>query len=241
MHDSVMLSRGHVQSSGFADGGARVEQGISTPARLTTRTLRRGALACLCLLVGLLAFGVIQRLSSSFHSLQCAVDKYVPFVPGAVVIYLSFFLLLPFCALIIPDDQFKVTLRASSTAALIAFAVYILYPTEHAAHPLGVIESGWLVRVYQCVHMIDRRTNCFPSLHVALSIIIAIGVTRSRPQLGFPVWVVATGIIISSVLTKQHYAADTIGGMVLAIGVSTHWGCRRTEAGTLGSTETPAP
>jgi membrane-associated phospholipid phosphatase len=59
--------------------------------------------------------------------------------------------------------------------------------------------------------------NAFPSLHVAISLICgkAYFTVKSRYKYTITVWVGL--IILSTVLTKQHYFMDIVGGVFLAI------------------------
>ena len=62
----------------------------------------------------------------------------------------------------------------------------------------------------------DQPYNDFPSLHTSLSTIIAIHWWRVDKRIGIPAAVWTALIVASTVLIKQHYFADLIGGLVLA-------------------------
>lgn len=86
-----------------------------------------------------------------------------------------------------------------------------------------------LLRNGQCL-LLGRDTshNCFPSLHAATTATIVYTWYRyCRVKPGF--WtraasllscVIGTGVILSTLFVRQHYIADEIAGIALAIGVS---------------------
>ncbi|HEY6402922.1 MAG TPA: phosphatase PAP2 family protein, partial [Blastocatellia bacterium] len=69
---------------------------------------------------------------------------------------------------------------------------------------------------YRFLYSIDSAANCFPSLHVALAWLSALGLRDERRRAGALAMVWAALISISTLTTKQHYFADLVGGGALA-------------------------
>ncbi len=68
------------------------------------------------------------------------------------------------------------------------------------------------------VHFIDLNEPgfvCFPSFHVLLAILSAVALCSIKPM-RIPAIVVAALITVSTLTTGWHYAADVIGGLILA-------------------------
>jgi membrane-associated phospholipid phosphatase len=63
----------------------------------------------------------------------------------------------------------------------------------------------------------DPPYNCFPSLHVAHSFVSALTCYRLDRRLGYGALLFASLVAISTLFTKQHYIADVVGGIVLAL------------------------
>jgi membrane-associated phospholipid phosphatase len=137
-------------------------------------------------------------------------DKSVPYSPWAMPVYLSHFLFLPVALLSLRSyPVFLRALKAMSIAATLACVIFFLYPTTFPRMESSGFWFGFL-------HFIDTPANCFPSLHVALASIAA----WSLREDGIPwapfgaLW--ALSIALSTMLVKQHYAADVLGGLLLA-------------------------
>ncbi len=134
-----------------------------------------------------------------------------------------------------------------TTAILLALAVsslvFVIYPT-HVPRP-DVVGDDILARMVRLIYEIDHPYNCFPSLHVALAVLTAYALYRIGPQ---RVWfyllngVTLILIVLSTVLTKQHYTPDILGGLAVAgmcwlaagrlfSGRLEHLPCGRTETG----------
>jgi membrane-associated phospholipid phosphatase len=80
--------------------------------------------------------------------------------------------------------------------------------------------SDPLTRMIRDVYAGDPPFNDFPSLHVSLSVIMAIHWWRFSQKLRWPVVILAGLIAISTVMVKQHYVGDIPGGLILAFGTS---------------------
>ncbi len=139
-----------------------------------------------------------------------AVDRAAPFVPAAMWVYVSHFVFLPGCLLLVRDEKvFARVRRAVLVGVGVSNAIFLFWPTtiERAAHDSFLF--AFIARV-------DTPANCFPSQHVALALIAAWGLKRDAfPRAGLLLaW--AAAISVSTVLVRQHYAADVVGGAVLA-------------------------
>ncbi len=147
-----------------------------------------------------LGFDEPQLLQSS------VVDRAVPFLPWTIAIYLSQFAFL-FLALWLQTDSRVLTraFAAIAVATLLSCAIFVVWPTAIARPPVrsAAFDALWLF---------DVPANCFPSLHVALATIAACFWPRRR-WIG-PIW--AAAIAVSTLTTKQHYAVDVLGGLVVA-------------------------
>ncbi|HXS99092.1 MAG TPA: phosphatase PAP2 family protein [Elusimicrobiota bacterium] len=139
-----------------------------------------------------------------------ALDRLVPFVPGATPLYLSYFLFLPLVLFTLRDEaSFRRTLGAMVLAGAASAAVFFLWPTvlvrPHA--------DGFL---FGLVTSLDSGANCCPSQHVALACIAALGLRDDRSRWAAPGALWAAAICASTLLIKQHYVVDVAAGAALA-------------------------
>lgn len=154
-----------------------------------------------------------------WHPYHSSVDAWVPFLPGTIWIYLSHIAMLftgwwwmvkgpgctrAFCAVVL--------------GSVIATFYFFFFPTELPRRELVDIDAGPVTQAaWAFLLQADNPTNSFPSMHVALSAITAIGLMRSHPHWGWlaPVWTAA--IAVSTLTTEQHVLIDVLGGIGLAV------------------------
>jgi membrane-associated phospholipid phosphatase len=67
------------------------------------------------------------------------------------------------------------------------------------------------------VYVHDTPLNCFPSLHAAMSTVVAFGFWQQKRKYGWASWPIAIAIIVSTWLVKQHVIVDSISGAALAL------------------------
>lgn len=60
------------------------------------------------------------------------------------------------------------------------------------------------------------KRDCFPSGHVAAAVACAAYAARLGRGWGIAGWVIATGVVLSTVYLRYHYVVDVIAGLVLA-------------------------
>ena len=108
----------------------------------------------------------------------------------------------------VPRDDSRALTRAFAAiaiATILSCAIFVVWPTTIPRPPVrsAAFDALWLF---------DVPANCFPSLHVALASIAACFWPRRR-------WIAviwAVAIALSTLTTKQHYAVDVAGGVVVA-------------------------
>jgi membrane-associated phospholipid phosphatase len=96
------------------------------------------------------------------------------------------------------------------------------YRQELLAQPM--VGNVWADHVYN-VFVNDSSFNCFPSLHAAVSTICffawfqyaKIKPSKTTKAVAIVALIIAVGVILSTLFIKQHYIADEIGGVVLAL------------------------
>jgi len=146
-------------------------------------------------------------------------DKYIPTVPIFIVPYLFLslaYLFLPIIFLFkLECAKVKEYLSAQIIAQFISFAVFYFYSTSVVRD--SIAGSDIFSNALRYLHSIDRPSAAFPSGHVFQSIIIGyflwIWYPKTRPY----IIVVLPLVIASTVLLKQHYLPDILGGIIVAV------------------------
>lgn len=145
-----------------------------------------------------------------------AIDRLIPFIGWTVWIYhTQFFFLLFGVWAIRQTANISRTLYAMAMASALSFAVFLVYPmtlprTAMASDAVTAQAFAWL-------YAIDPATNCFPSLHVALAALTALGVASQSKRLGAAAIMWAALLGLSTLTTRQHYFVDVIGGLCVAV------------------------
>jgi len=145
------------------------------------------------------------------------IELSIPLIPGAVLIYMSIYVLFLTGPFIVRDRrEFAALICALALATLIGGVGFLLVPSRAAFAPPGDLGpwAGWF-------HFADRLNldyNMVPSLHVALSVccIAAFARYASQPE-RIILWTWAAAIAFSTVLTHQHHVVDAVSGWGVGI------------------------
>ena len=105
----------------------------------------------------------------------------------------------------------------------VALPFYLFFPVSNvytffdSGSALEVVIPG----VEQFFYSTTTSDNCFPSLHTAMSLMVALSVwwTGNR-RFGWFAWIVAGLVIVSVVYLAIHWLMDVVAGVVLVVGVS---------------------
>jgi membrane-associated phospholipid phosphatase len=155
---------------------------------------------------------------------ELTLDRLLPLVPVWALIYgavYAFLILLP-VFVVQRSELIRRTVWAYITVWSVAYACFVLYPTI-APRPELVTADGFAAWGLRFLYDADPPYNCFPSIHVAHSFVSALACHRVHRPLGHVAVVCASLVAIATLLTKQHYVADAIGGIVLALVAHAVW------------------
>ncbi|MBL4818663.1 MAG: phosphatase PAP2 family protein [Deltaproteobacteria bacterium] len=173
-------------------------------------------------LISVLLIFVIFYFSASFFGFQRAVflepsevDRAIPFLAWTVWIYSLTYVMLPLTFLLLrSQNHLRNFTYAVATSIILSSAVFFWYPTLITrSHMNG---HGVSKGVLKFLHWVDLPTNCFPSLHVAIMILIAFYLHKESKAWGWFTWILTLLVSISTMTTKQHYFVDVLGGAAVA-------------------------
>jgi membrane-associated phospholipid phosphatase len=170
--------------------------------------------------------------AKGFH-LNTALDNVIPFRPEWAIFYLYLFYYLVELTMVffaVFDYKRGYALAWSLVFInLVADLVYLVFPVttdiyraQIAAHPLVGNRFAEAMNAYYAK---DPSFDCFPSLHAAVSVICFYAWYRySRIKsnavtkaIAIVMFAVAIGVVLSTLFVKQHYIADEIAGIALAL------------------------
>lgn len=168
-----------------------------------------------------------------------AVDRMIPFTPGAAFIYVSQFVTMPLVIwLMTSRRQLLRCCRGLLLLIGVSFLLFYFWPTA-VARPESVPGRFFF---YDLVVGADRTRNACPSLHAAFGVFTAgcawelfQGWRYSRWLIGIS-WAWTAAILFSTLLIKQHVFLDLLAGSLL--GMMSWWFVGRTSNRTTAPTNT---
>jgi membrane-associated phospholipid phosphatase len=179
------------------------------------------------LLVSLVPFYLViagRARGGAVHAPELLLDRLLPLAPVWALIYgavYAFLIVLP-VFVVQQNEMIRRTVWAYLTVWSVAYACFLLYPTI-APRPDAVSGEGFAVWGLRFLYDADPPYNCFPSIHVAHSFVSALACHRVHRTLGLAAVSCASLVAVATVLTKQHYIADAIGGIFLAVVANAVW------------------
>jgi membrane-associated phospholipid phosphatase len=176
--------------------------------------------------------GQLYPAGSGFR-LDTGLDAIIPFIPQMVIFYVYLFYPLAFLTMLyFSFIEYKLGYALGwSLVAInaIAIIIYVIFPVstfwyrqELLAQPM--VGNVWADQVYN-VFVNDSSFNCFPSLHAAVSTICffawfqyaKLKPGKTTKAVAIAALIIAVGVILSTLFVKQHYIADEIAGVALAL------------------------
>ncbi|EPN9381045.1 phosphatase PAP2 family protein [Cronobacter malonaticus] len=143
-------------------------------------------------------------------------DTLLDFTPSAIWLYMSFFLLVHAGYWLTPRSEVKWLMRATQLAALFAGVIYLAWPTT-MAYP-AVSGEGISANALRLLLAVDSPQNCFPSLHMALTLLMVRGISKRgqwRYTLAAVLW--GAAISVSILQLRRHLFVDLVGGVALTL------------------------
>jgi membrane-associated phospholipid phosphatase len=143
----------------------------------------------------------------------------IPLVPAMSAVYMSIYLLFLAAPFVLRTRaEFRAAVATLAVVIGIAGAGFLLVPAELAFPPATTEALGRWAGVYHLADRLNLTYNLVPSLHVALTVACAAIFARHAAGWGKALlWVWASAVAASTVLTHQHHVLDAVTGSLLAV------------------------
>ena len=141
-------------------------------------------------------------------------DDKVPLVPIFILPYLSLFPYIALSYLLLQSPHLTSFATTILVCNILANIFWYFWP--NGVPRLAVKNDSWSHRVINRLYKTDNDTNGFPSGHVFLSVICSYYLSLQYAALTPLFMVLGGSIVISTVLVKQHYLVDILGGLIFA-------------------------
>lgn len=177
------------------------------------------------LLSGLFLFGVwsgLYFLTAQFipafpsSTLYSTLDHWIPFRSEAVFVYLTAYWIFLIGAFGVktPDDSWRFIKGGLLICSISSLCHYFIPVALSRPELTGATFSEWALGL---VYAGDNPTNCFPSMHCAMSLFGALHIWKRNRNAGFIAFALVVEIGISTMLVRQHFFCDTIAGYAIAV------------------------
>ena len=188
----------------------------AAPGLLTYLACRSASASALVTILPLYyAIGEAVR-DRTLHTPAIALDRAVSLRPEWIGVYMSHYVFVLLPVFVVRDREFfRRVMRAYLMAFIVGYIGFLVYPTA-SPRPAAVPGDGFAAWCLRLNYSLDTPYNCFPSLHVAVSVLAALACYRVHARLGIAAGVWAALIGVSTLYTKQHYAVDVVTGALLA-------------------------
>jgi membrane-associated phospholipid phosphatase len=141
----------------------------------------------------------------------------IPFIPEAVVIYMSIYPLFLAAPFIIRErNDFFALSMTMNLVVLVGGICFLALPAQLAFAPPK--DLGAFPGLFRFADRLNLTYNLVPSLHVALSTLcIAAFAPRANRTGRVLLWLWAIAVALSTLLTHQHHVLDVVAGFALAL------------------------
>jgi len=142
----------------------------------------------------------------------------IPLIPGAVLAYLSIYLLFLVGLFVVRERrEFTALIRALALATLVGGVGFLLVPARAAFALPG--DLGIWTSLFHFADRLNLDYNMVPSLHVALAVCCVASFARRASRLGCAfLWTWAALIALSTLAIHQHHLVDAVSGWIVGIG-----------------------
>jgi membrane-associated phospholipid phosphatase len=181
--------------------------------------IRRGLWALSIPLISL-TYPILNQRSVDTHNLVTVVDKLIPFNKYFILPYASWYVFIAvFCTIlcIVDKERYFKLLITLNIGMITCYVIYYIYPT-YVPRPM-IAGSDFFSNLVLNLYENDNPYNCFPSIHVLNSVLIALYTFESEKvsKVNKTICVIiAVSIILSTMFVKQHYFADVIASIIFA-------------------------
>lgn len=151
-------------------------------------------------------------------------DELIPFAPAWVWVYLIPYILGPLAFGLMRPTTFRWYVSRGLMIVGLTLAIFLILPTRVAPRPTRDLGDSWTAKLYTDMVAIDEPpANAAPSLHVSLTMLLALALLRDFPR-GW--WLIGPAVVLvwlATLFTRQHHLIDVVSGAALASLVVWAW------------------
>jgi len=172
----------------------------------------------------IVSYKAIQGFTATYASpvnLALPFEKQIPFIPWSFYVYS---LAYPFPAILLfvcDHSQIKKIVLTFIGVSLIHYIIFLLFPISYPFRPeLSAESQDWTINLIHQFYGFDSTLNSFPSIHVSFVMMTYYFLRQMKSEWTRLGYALAYTISISTILVKQHYIVDVLGGLIIAYIIS---------------------
>ena len=167
-----------------------------------------------------MTYPILNQYRGDTNSVFTFVDKFIPFNKYFILPYVSWYVFMAiFSAIlcILDKERYFKLLITLNIGMITCYIIYYFYPT-YVPRPM-ITGTDFFSNLVLNLYAADNPYNCFPSIHVLNSVLIALYTYESDKvykSIKIICVIISGSIILSTMFIKQHYFADVAVGIIFA-------------------------
>lgn len=155
----------------------------------------------------------LNRRKSKYYW-KLPIDDKVPLVPVFIIPYIGYFFLVFGSVVVLWETPHINPFLVSYIVSYVLAGIFWYMLPNGVARP-KITKKDVFSRLTKFIYKYDDDTNGFPSAHVYSTLICSYFLAIVFPTSTTLIWTGAGFIILSTLLVKQHYVIDILGGVIL--------------------------
>jgi len=152
------------------------------------------------------------------HEPALAIDHATPLIPEFIYVYALVFLAGALPLTVQTGRQlFRRICASYLLAMLVSYVVFLAWPVTMTIRPEAPPVDSLATWGIALAYWLDKPSNCLPSLHVSVAMLAGLCTWSADRLVGAGGIAVAIAISASTMLVKQHWFADVVTGVLLAL------------------------
>lgn len=178
------------------------------------------ALLGLSILIISMTYPILNQFRGDTNSVFTVVDKFIPFNKYFILPYVSWYVfMLIFSAVlcVLDKERYLKLIITLNIGMITCYIIYFFYPT-YVPRPM-ITGTDFFSNMVLNLYAADNPYNCFPSIHVLNSVLIALYTCESDKvykSTKIICFIISGLIILSTMFIKQHYFADVAIAIIFA-------------------------
>ena len=173
----------------------------------------------------LAAFSYLEkRVPDQLHIIDCAIDRYIPFIEVFIIPYLLWFVYIAIAGIYFffrEKESFCKLMYFGMIGMTIFIIVSYVYPNGLELRPDTFTRDNIFIQLTRKIYSMDTPTNVLPSIHVFNSMAVYFAVKNSsylkeKKVIRGAAFFMTTSIILSTMFLKQHSVVDVLTALILS-------------------------